>query len=166
MTEKLIALLANCLVIFAITAVGDGMRRQHPPATVRVRLVQVETNADLIDAPMNEAKISLDAGGAHFDLRTNKDGVVVFDNVPCGGQIAITARSEADEPTVFHRRLICRAGTVNLGVITYVGGGRPSLQQRRTTYYGYDPAKNVWRDKDGRIVSFRVIRRILARNGM
>lgn len=174
MTKSLKAFLNTCLAIFFIAAAGNSMTSASaeplntsstPQRTVQVRLVQVETNADLIDSPMADAKISIQAGGAHFEQQTNKNGVALFDAVPCGGQIAITTYNESEQK-VFHRQLVCRAITVNLGVITYSGGGNPVLEQRRTAYYAYDPTKGFWRDKNGRTVPNRVIRRIMRQRGI
>jgi hypothetical protein len=174
MTKRLSAFLNACLATFVIAAAGNSLTSTNafaeplnstPQRTVQVRLVQVETNADLIDSPMADAKISIQAGGAHFEQQTNKNGVAMFDAVPCGGQIVITTYNE-NEQKVFHRSLVCRAGTINLGVITYSGGGNPVLEQRRTAYYAYDPTTGFWRDKNGRIVPNRVIRRIIRQRGI
>src|ERR671939_352054 len=132
-----------------------------PQRTVRVRLEYVETKADLIDSPVADSNITIQAGSARFEKRTNKDGIALFDAVPCGGKIDITVRNEGgDENTVFHRRLSCVGRTVNLGVINSSFGGKLVLTQRKTRFIGYDPVKGVWRTKDGRIVPNRVIRRI------
>jgi len=175
MTKGLKALFNTSLFIFVIALLASNSLMSAdaeplnpasmPQRTVQVRLVQVETNADLIDSPMADAKISIQSGGAHFEQHTNKNGVAMFDAVPCGGQIAITTYNESEQK-VFHRRLVCRAGTVNLGVITYSGGGNPVLEQRRIASYAYDPTTGFWRDKNGRIVPNRVIRRIMRQRGI
>jgi hypothetical protein len=174
MIKKSTATLAICLALFvavatqaqpcakSLAALKGVANLSVPPKTVRVRLAYVETNADLIDSPVPDANIIIQAGAARFDKRTNEDGVAVFDAVPCGGKIGITVHAESSgEDAVFHRRLACRRGTVDLGVLTTYFGGKPTLARRKTRYYGYDPIKGVWRDKNGRVVPNRVIRRIL-----
>jgi hypothetical protein len=140
----------------------DAPLPERPPQTVRVRLTEVETNADLIDSPLADSTIIIKAGATNIDRKTNKNGVVVFDDVPCGREIVITAKNDVGGPDgVFRRRLTCAKGQVDLGVIEQAFGGKYTLQQRRTQYMGYDPSKNVWRTADGKIVPMRTIRRIL-----
>jgi hypothetical protein len=127
-----------------------------------VRLTYVDTNADVIDSPVADSIITIQAGAARFDKSTNKNGVAVFEAIPCGSAIQITVQDVADDDkTVLRSRLVCQGREVNLGVITTAFGGKPVLAKRRTKFYGYDPVKGVWRDKDGRVIPNKVIRRIL-----
>src|SRR5438067_11525919 len=72
-----------------------------PVRTVRVRLTEVLTNADLIDSPIPDSNVIIKSGDASFNKKTGKDGVVVFDAVPCGKIVTITARDEdSGEETV------------------------------------------------------------------
>jgi hypothetical protein len=167
-------IIAGLLAIFCVAA-GYSSGRDHyveaksratalPSKTVQVRLVQVETNADLIDSPVADSNITIQAGAARFNQRTNKNGVALFDAVPCGGEIVITVHGEeSTETAVFHRGLACQGKTVSLGVITNPFGGHPMFEQRRTRFIGYDATRQVWRTEDGRIVPNREIRRLLAR---
>lgn len=172
---KKIAITLSALLFISLAALGDSRARSPfglkgvttastPQRTVRVRLVQVETNADLIDSPVADSNINIRAGAASFNGRTNQDGIATFDAVPCGGKIVITVHDESsNEDTVFHRRLTCRGKLVNLGVLTSSFGGKPTLAERVPHYYGYDAVKGVWRDEAGRIVPNRVIRGIRSR---
>jgi hypothetical protein len=145
-----------------LSSLPEALLPENPPQTVRVRLIVVETNADLIDSPLTDRAVTIKAGAATFDKKPDKNGVVVFEAVPCGREIVITARNDVGGPDgVFHRRLTCAKGQVDLGVIEQAFGGNYTLQQRRTQYMGYDPSKNVWRTADGKIVPMRTIRRIL-----
>jgi hypothetical protein len=133
------------------------------PKTVQVRLTEVETNADLIDSPLPDLKIIIKSGETSLDKKTNDAGVAVFDSVPCGNDIEITALNDNDsgENGVFHRELKCEGTQVDLGVITRAYGGRYTLEQRKPESMGYDPAKNVWRTDDGKIVPMERVRKII-----
>ena len=134
-----------------------------PLRSVRVRLTEVLTNADLIDSPIPDSNVTIKSGSADFNKKTGKDGVVIFDAVPCGKIVTITARDEdSGQKTVLRRRLECRGPEVNLGVLTEPFGGKFILEQRRTQHMEYDPAKNAWRS-DGKIVSYKKVRIILDR---
>ena len=136
---------------------------EKPPQTVRVRLTVVESNADIIDWPFPGVEIIIQAGADTFNKMTDDDGVVVFDAVPCGQQITITRKSEVTgEDGIFRRRLPCTRRQVDLGVIEQVLGGKYTLRQRKLQRMGYDAAKNVWRDANGKIISMRTFRRIMA----
>jgi hypothetical protein len=133
------------------------------PKTVRVRLMEVETNADIVDWPSPGSEIIIKAGAITFNKKTDENGVVVFDAVPCGQQIVITRKKdEGGEDGVFHRRLTCTRRQVDLGVIERVFGGKYILRQRKLQRMGYDAARNVWRDADGKIISMRKFNRIMA----
>jgi cytoskeletal protein RodZ len=132
-------------------------------ATVQVRLTEVETNADLIDAPISGSKITVKSGETSLDKKTDNEGVVLFDSVPCGNDVTITAHDEeSDENTVVHRRLECVGTQVDLGVLTKPFGGKFILEQRKPQHMEYDPAKNVWRS-EGKIVSSKIVRKILSK---
>jgi hypothetical protein len=136
---------------------------QSSPQTVRVRLVEVETNADVVDWPSPGSEIIIKAGATSLTKKTDDNGVVVFDSVPCGQQIVITRKDEyGGEDGVFHRRLACANRQVDLGIIERVFGGKYTLRQRKLQRMGYDAAKNVWRNADGKIISMRTFRRIMA----
>lgn len=175
MIKKFIAGLIVCLTVFFMAAgynVGNSgkaraeSRASAPPQrTVRVRLVLVDTNADLIDSPLSDSNITIQAGGATFTQRTNKNGVALFDAVPCGNEIAITVQN-GDEKAVLHRRLACLGKGVYSRVITNPFGDRPIFEQRRVQFMGYDPTTGVWRNDGGQVVPSRVIRRRLAHYGI
>jgi hypothetical protein len=133
------------------------------PKTVRVRLMEVETNADIVDWPSPGSEIIIKAGATTLNKKTDENGVVVFDAVPCGQQIVIT-RKDADggEDGVFHRNLTCARRQVDFGIIERTFGGKFTLRQRKLQRMGYDATKNVWRDADGKIISMRTFRRIMA----
>lgn len=134
------------------------------PKTVQVHLTEVETNADLIDAPITDATVIIKAGEASFNKKTDKDGVVVFDSVPCGSDIVITAHDEdSDEDTVLNRRLQCEGTQVDLGVLIRPFGGKFILEQRKPQFIGYDALKNVWRTAEGTIVPMEKVRGILSK---
>jgi hypothetical protein len=136
---------------------------QTPPKTVRVRLTEVETNADIVDWPYPGSEIIIKAGTTTLSKKTDDDGVVVFDAVPCGQQIVITRKAEeGDEDGVFHRRLTCTRRQVDFGIIERVFGGGYTLRQRKLQRMGYDAAKNVWRDANGKIISMRTFNRIMS----
>ncbi|MBD0370391.1 MAG: protein kinase [Pyrinomonadaceae bacterium] len=114
------------------------------PATVSVRLTQVENNADVQDRPIRRSNISIQAGGVSLNKLTNSDGVAVFDAVPCGGEILITAYSEADGKDVtFRRNLSCDSSVADLGVIDASYSGQPKLTQRKPKYMVFDGMKWV-----------------------
>ena len=121
--------------------------------TVQVRLWEVETNADLIDSPISGSKITIKSGEISLDKKTDDEGIVLFDRVPCGNEVEITAHDEdSDENTVLHRRLECGSTQVDLGVLNKPFGGKFILEQRKPQFMGYDPTKNVWRTIDGKII--------------
>jgi hypothetical protein len=133
------------------------------PQTVRVRLTEVETNADIVDWPSPGSEIIIKAGATVFNKKTDENGVVVFDAVPCGQQIVITRKGdEGGEDGVFHRRLTCARRQVDLGIIERAFGGTYTLRQRKLQRMGYDASKNVWRDANGKIISMRTFNRIMA----
>jgi hypothetical protein len=137
---------------------------QSSPQTVRVRLTEVETNADVVDWPSPGSEIIIKAGATTLNKQTDEDGVVVFDAVPCGQQIVITRKSEvAGEDGVFHRRLTCAGRQVDFGIIERTFGGKFTLRQRKLQRMGFDATKNVWRNADGKIISMRTFNRIMAR---
>jgi len=136
---------------------------QISPKTVRVRLTEVETNADVVDWPSPGAEIIIKAGATTFNKKTDDDGVVVFEAVPCGQQIVITRKDEyGDGDGVFRRRLTCTRRQVDLGIIERVFGGTFTLRQRRLQRMGYDATKNVWRDANGKAISMRTFNRIMS----
>jgi hypothetical protein len=121
--------------------------------TVQIRLWEVETNADLIDSPISGSKITIKSGETSFDKKTDDKGIVLFDAVPCGNGVEITAHDEeSDEDTVLHSRLECVGPQVDLGVLNKPFGGKFILEERKPQFMGYDPSKNVWRTADGKIV--------------
>jgi hypothetical protein len=130
---------------------GPPSAQQGAPApsaasTTNVRLTQVEVNADMIDAPVEGAPVSLKAGDKTLSKMTSHDGSVVFDAVPCGGEVQITARADgSDEDTVLKRKLVCEAGTVDLGLLVSSFGGPPALEQRTPREMVYDANAGVWR---------------------
>lgn len=135
------------------------------PVTVQVRLTEVETNADMIDSPLADSKIIIQAGATSLNKRTNDDGVVVFASVPCGNDVVITIPAEegAGEDTAFHRKLECKGPQVYMGVITKAFGGKYYLEQRKAKMMGYDALKEVWLTEDGHIVPNEEIERIMSR---
>lgn len=181
MIKNKIALLALCFVLL-IAAIGNGnttdtksganslsstqgapLLHKNSPKTVRVRLREVESNADIVDWPYPGSEIIIKAGETVLNKKTDDDGVVVFDAVPCGQQIVITRKDEyGDEDGVFHRKLPCTRRQVDFGIIERVFGGKFTLRQRKLQRMGYDAAKNVWRDANGKIISMRTFRRIMA----
>lgn len=133
----------------------------NSPRTVQVRLTVVETNADLIDSPLANSKVTIKSGETGSNKKTDKDGVVVFDAVACGNEVVITANDEeSDEDTVLRRRLECEEAQVDLGVLTRPFGGKFILEQRQTQRMEYDPIKNVWRS-EGKIIPNEKVRVIL-----
>lgn len=136
---------------------------ENSPKTVRVRLMEVETNADIVDWPSPGSEIIIKAGAITLNKKTDENGVVVFDAVPCGQQIVITRKGEdGGEDGVFHRRLTCTRRQVDLGIIERAFGGKYTLRQRKLHRMGYDATKNVWRDANGKIISMRTFNRIMA----
>jgi hypothetical protein len=136
---------------------------QTSPKTVRVRLTEVESNADVVDWPFPGSEIIIKAGAATFNKKTDDDGVVVFDAVPCGGQVVITRKSEyGGEDAVFHRKLTCIRRQVDLGILERVFEDKYRLQPRKLQRMGYDAAKNVWRDANGKAMSMRTFNRIMS----
>jgi hypothetical protein len=134
------------------------------PATVQVRLTEVETNADMIDSPLPDSKIIIKAGAANLNKQTDDDGVVLFESVPCGNDVVITIPAEdAVEGAVFHRKLECKGTEVDLGVIVRAFGGKYFLEQRKPQAMGYDAIKEVWQTMDGKVVPGKEIERILSR---
>lgn len=136
---------------------------QSSPKTVRVRLTEVQTNADVVDWPSPGAEIIIKAGATTLNKKTDDDGVVVFEAVPCGQQIVITRKNEyGDGDGVFRRRLACTRRQVDLGIIEQVFGGKYTLRQRKLQPMGFDAAKNVWRDANGKAMSMRTFNRIMS----
>ena len=183
MPKNKIGLLAVCCALFAAVVCGSRLtmgatgaaankRTNHltrpsstplPPQTVRVRLTEVETNADVVDWPYPGSEIIIKAGATVLSKKTDDDGVVVFDAVPCGQQIAITRKNEyGDADSVFHRRLTCARRQVDLGILERAFGGQYTLRQRKLQRMGFDAARNVWRDANGKIIPMRTFRRIMA----
>jgi hypothetical protein len=109
MLNNKFTLLAICFALFIATVCGNQRTStdiksvantlslspgaplpDSSPKTVRVRLVEVETNADVVDWPSPGSEIIIKAGATILNKKTDEDGVVVFDAVPCGQQIVIT----------------------------------------------------------------------------
>lgn len=182
MLKNKFTLLAICLALFIATVCGNQRTSNvtnavsniganpfsspltdSPPKTVRVRLMEVETNADVVDWPSPGSEIIIKAGATILNKKTDENGVVVFDAVPCGQQIVITRKDEyGGEDGVFHRRLTCARRQVDLGIIERVFGGKYTLRQRKLQRMGFDAARNVWRNADGKIISMRTFNRIMA----
>ncbi len=186
MLKNKITLLAVCFALFIATAGGNQRTnnvtnnvaniRTNPlsstqgtpllkssPKTVRVRLTEVETNADVVDWPSPGSEIIIKAGATILNKKTDDNGVVVFDAVPCGQQIVITRKDEyGGEDGVFHRKLICTGRLVDFGIIERVFGGKYTLRQRKLQRMGYDATKNVWRDANGKAISMRTFNRIMS----
>lgn len=134
------------------------------PRTVQVRLTEVETNADIIDSPLSDSKIIIRTGTTSLTKHTNEDGVVLFDSVPCGNDVAITASAgEGDEDAVLHSKLECKGAEVDLGLIVKAFEGKYFLEQRKPQAMGYDAIKEVWRTMDGKIVPDKEIERIMSK---
>jgi hypothetical protein len=134
------------------------------PGTIQVRLTEVETNADMIDSPLSDSKIIIKAGAANLNKQTDDDGVVLFESVPCGNDVVITAVAEEGiEDAVFHRKLECKGTEVDLGVIVRAFGGKYFLEQRKPQTMGYDAIKEVWQTMDGKLVPDKEIQRIMSR---
>lgn len=141
----------------------QGAAGSSAASTTNVRLTQVEVNADMIDAPVEGAAVSLKAGDKTFSKMTSRDGSVVFDAVPCGGEVQITARADgSDEDTTLRRKLACEAGTVDLGLLVSAFGGPPALEQRTPREMVYDANASVWRSGD-LIVPDEEVEKILSR---
>ena len=152
-----------------VTNTTETRREPQPPSaspsagTASVRLTQVLVNADLIDAPVEGALVRLKAGDKTFSKMTARDGSVVFDAVPCGGEVQITARAdESDEDTTLSRRLECGPGTVDLGLLVSAFGGPPALEQRQPREITYDPNAGVWRAGD-KVVPDEEVEKILSK---
>ena len=161
MIRNKIALLAVCFALL-IAAVPGTTFSQGAPKTVRVRLTEVETNADVVDWPSPGTEIIIKAGETTFNKQTDDDGVVVFDAVPCGQQIVITRKSEYDDDGVFRRSLPCARRLVDLGIIDRQFGGKFTLRHRKLQRMGYDATNNVWRDANGKRISMRTFNRIMS----
>ena len=160
---------ANAGNTTVVTNTTEARRESQPPAasssagTASVRLTQVLVNADLIDAPVEGAPVGLKAGDKTFSKMTARDGSVVFDAVPCGGEVQITVRAdESDEDTTLRRRLECGAGTVDLGLLVSAFGGPPALEQRKPREMVYDPNAGVWRAGD-KVVPDEEVEKILSK---
>jgi hypothetical protein len=188
MLKNRTALFALCLALFVAAVCGGGLRTnavaashgtsteptlfststgtlapRSAPRTVRVRLMEVETNADVVDWPYPGSEIIIKAGATVLSQKTDGEGVVVFDAIPCGQQIVITRKgTDGGEDGVFHRRLSCARRQVDLGIIERAFGGTYTLRQRKPQRMGYDAARNVWRNAEGKIISMRTFRRIMA----
>ena len=131
--------------------------------TLQVRLAVVETNADLIDSPIPDSKVMIKSGEISLNKLTDDKGVVLFDSVPCGNDVVITARDEENEVgTVLNRSLKCEGTQVDLGVLVKPFGGKFILEQRKAQYIEYDPGKNEWRS-EGKVVPNEKIRKILGK---
>lgn len=136
---------------------------QSSQKTVRVRLTEVESNADVVDWPFPGSEIIIKAGATTLNKKTDENGVVVFDAVPCGQQIVITRKDEyGGEDGVFHRKLTCTRRQVDFGIIERVFGGKYTLRQRKLQRMGFDATRNVWRDANGKIISMRTFNRIMS----
>ena len=130
---------------------------------VQVRLTHVETNADLIDSPISDSEINIKAGEASFNKTTNKEGVALFDGVPCGNEVVISLHDEVSgEDAEFRRKVECAQAASDLGVITTPFGGKPILEQRKAEFIQYDPTKGEWRS-NGKVVPDEQIERILSK---
>ena len=89
MHKNRIILLAICFALLIVTVCGNERTRTdaksvaHPlslspgllrpkgsPQTVRVRLIEVETNADLIDSPVADSEITIKAGASSLSQKT------------------------------------------------------------------------------------------------
>jgi hypothetical protein len=186
MLKNNIALLAICFALFAAIVCGNGRTGNAINAvahigtntlssssgarlprsstkTVRVRLTEVESNADVVDWPFPGSEIIIKAGATVINKKTGDDGVVVFDAVPCGGQIVITRKGEyGGKDAVFHRSLTCARRQVDLGILERVFEDKYRLQPRKLQPMGFDAAKNVWRDANGRAISMRTFNRIMS----
>lgn len=126
--------------------------------------MEVETNADVVDWPYPGSGIIIKAGATSLNKKTDDNGVVVFDAVPCGQQIVVTRKDQdGGEDGVFYRKLTCARRQVDLGIIERAFGGKYTLKQRKLQRMGYDAARNVWRNADGKIISMRTFNRIMAR---
>jgi hypothetical protein len=166
MRTNKITLLAICFALF-IAPVGGNQhtinRNNAVAKTVRVRLTEVETNADIVDWPSPGSEIIIKTGATIFNKKTGENGIVVFDAVPCGQQIVIIRKDEyGGEDGVFHRRLPCTRRQVDLGIIERAFGGKYTLRQRKLQRMGFDATRNVWRDANGKIIPMRTFRRIMA----
>ena len=182
MLKTKIALLAVCVALFIATVCGNqraGMNikstakplslqpgapaPQISPKTVRVRLTEVETNADIVDWPSPGSEIIIKAGATSLNQKTDENGLVVFDAVPCGQQIVITRKgADGEEDAVFRRRLICTGRQVDFGILERAFGGKYTLRQRKLQRMGYDATNNVWRDADGKRISMKTFNRIMS----
>ena len=186
MLRNRITLLATCLALFIVTVCGNQPINsaanaagrictnslsstlgtplpESSPKTVRVRLTEVETNADVVDWPYPDSEIIIKTGATTLNKKTDNNGVALFEAVPCGQQIVIT-RKDADggEDGVFHRSLPCARRQVDLGIIERAFGGKYTLKQRKLQRMGYDATRNVWRNANGRIISMRTFNRIMS----
>ena len=133
------------------------------PKTIQVRLAVVETNADLIDSPLPNSKVIVRAGNASLNKQSDNEGVVVFDSVPCGGDVVITMHDEENNvDTILNRKLGCQETQVDLGVMVRPFGSKFILEQRKPQFIEYDPIKNEWRS-GGQVVPNEKIKSILGK---
>lgn len=136
---------------------------EQSTGTTQVRLTLVETNADLIDAPLADARVTLKSAETSSDKRTDEEGVVLFDSMPCGKEIVITARDvDSEEETTIKRRLECKGPQTDLGLLIKPFGGKFIVEERRPEHMEYDPAKNVWLS-EGKVVPMEKVRKILSK---
>jgi len=61
------------------------------PTTVQLRLTQVINNDGYMDGRITDSNTIVQAGGKTFQKLTDSKGAVVFDEVPCGEVVEITA---------------------------------------------------------------------------
>jgi hypothetical protein len=186
MLRNKFTLLAACCALFVAPVSGNQFANDHTrtaahirtnlfsssqstplpessPQTVRVRLTEVETNADVVDWPSPGSEIIIKAGATSLSQKTDENGVVVFDAVPCGQEIVITRKdNDGGEDGVFHRKLTCTRRQVDLGIVERAFGGKFILRQRKLQRMGFDATRNVWRNADGKAISMRTFRRIMA----
>jgi hypothetical protein len=95
MLKNKIPLLAICCALLIIESLANPLSlpssaavSQTSPKTVRVRLMEVETNADVVDWPSPGSEIIIKAGATTLNKKTDENGVVVFNAVPCGQRLS------------------------------------------------------------------------------
>jgi tetratricopeptide (TPR) repeat protein len=126
---------------------GDSSPSPTPtPTTVQLRLTQVESTDASIDSPLEGTNIIIRAGVNTFQKKTNSRGAAVFDDVPCGEVVEITAYdTRAEHDKVFKRKIGCDKPQVEFVLDEPMGGFPIELVQRkpaRPRYY--DAEKNKW----------------------
>lgn len=128
------------------------------PRTVQVRLAQAWSTGDILDEPVTDSNIVINAGGKTFNKLTNKDGMVVFDAIPCGVDISITAYdSFSSKDKTLHQRLECAESTVYLGLIDTTGD-EVVLKQREPFHAEWNSEAGGWMS-EGRRISDEEMRR-------